>query len=313
MAQESLGVRINQAAEILGISRSQLRSYTNDGLIQPIEGNAGSVQRGIRYSSDSIVQFSQNHPELLGESKTPEDVLNAFSYLGSADDDQDVSSEDLVTDEVMYLPNRYARQALKEEYGLTDEQIDSHPDFVRADHEMTVSEARIYIDNNPPNALGIANSEQDDEDIEDTSDGSELSDSSSGLEEIDVSEPVVEDIPNVESRINDSTPTASATGEGVTHFIFGLGATGVQIVDQARRSDYYARENGLPTLDTPYRFFVIDTSVDVDPQRPEPGRSHTREGHNKWFENSDIIVLSNLTGGAGRVPVVSEFIANHAL
>jgi len=316
MAQENLGVRINQAAAILGISRSVLRSYTNDGLIQPIEGNAASVQRGIRYSSASILQFTQDHPELLGEGKTPEDVFNDINPL---DSNQDVSSDDSVTSDPAtnerYFPNIYARQALKETYGFTDDQINNHPDFVRSDHVMSVIEARQFIGENPPDRFlgSLVHSEtvNSNEEVDGVKTDSPSLAEIYGVRRTDESIKVERNVQEATSR--PLSPLTNDAAEGITHFIFGLGATGVQIVDQALRSDYYAKERGVPSLDTPYSFFVIDTSVDVDPQRPPPGRSHTREGYNKWFENSDIIILSNLTGGAGRVPVVSEFIASHTL
>ncbi|MCL0055449.1 hypothetical protein M1N56_06230 [Dehalococcoidia bacterium] len=284
MVQEESYRTPQQAADYLGVSRLELQAFTNNGDIEAVlrMGSEGpNARRSRRYSLESLREFASQHPDLIGTEKppqiqTPENDDISDTDVRSLSDTYEVSTED------------------EESIGAAgDEDVQER---LEEDTETFADE-----DETPPaDPTGIIDPETvsaDEREVESTSLAFETPEEGQVLESDD---------------LDDRYRSRREQAEGISHFIWGLGSTGAQIIDQARRSDYHADRKGSDTLETPYRFFLMDTSVDVNPDRSFY-KSNTRQGLGRWFKQSDIIILSNLASGAGRLPVVSEFIAEHAL
>jgi len=99
------------------------------------------------------------------------------------------------------------------------------------------------------------------------------------------------------------------------YFVFGLGGTGVKIVDQAKRSDHYKKLGIGSSMLNPraYDYLLADTSEEVDADS-DSERSLTYEGVDSgWLRRDRLHSLADLTHGASRVPPIGEFIADKTM
>jgi len=105
------------------------------------------------------------------------------------------------------------------------------------------------------------------------------------------------------------TPQAPVASANAKYFVIALGGTGVQIVDQFKRSEY----NGIPSLfsEGGYHYALIDTSGDLEASNP--GYSHTADGDQKWLHAGRQIRLAFLNEGAQKIPPIAEFVGEHSL
>ena len=296
--QEEHYYRDGQAAEILGITTSQLRQYTRDGLVNAEYVSVGAgIQRARRYKGAELEDFASSHPELVGrlESEEISSPDTPFPSWTPPDSDTNASSINEEYSEPVSTSPPDDRQSSLQTDNISE---DDHENGNSSNEDQAVGVTEEITESNPISGQ---------ETVED-----EITQVTDEIETETVTEPFSSEVTLNETSYSTETEPSTGSGIGVSHFVFGLGATGVQIVDQARRSDFYAKENNKHSLETNYRFFVMDTSLDIDPERVN-GKTHTEEGLGKWFEHDDILKMANLTGGAGRVPVVSEFIAEHAL
>jgi len=110
-----------------------------------------------------------------------------------------------------------------------------------------------------------------------------------------------------------AVPVQTGASRQAEHIFFGLGGTGVQVVEQLLRAEYHARKNGTASLmaEGSYDYIMVDTSRDLDPAAP--GYSHTREGNKRWIEFPRLVRLAELSGGASRMPPIAEFVAENTI